>query len=283
MINFLDNELARMKFNSIDKTANKIKILFFIDSFRIGGMHRQILYLIKHLNRENFEPIMCTSSSNGGLRGEYEKTGCKLLDLGWKKPLDPATVYRLIKILYSQKPDIVFVCEAQNLFYYRIAKLFWLKKTVQIGSFRALTFWKGHLNKRYRSIDNLFSRWLYSSSDSVVVNSFALKDHYSKIININPQNPIKTIHNGSDFNLGKFFCDIDTVTQSWLYPKQNSCSNTQCSYLVINNSLQFEYHWKPFCKILIRIIFFYTAILHLSNILFADSHLQKPERKYYKF
>ena len=55
------------------------------------------------------------------------------------------------------------------------------------------------------------------------------------------------------------------------------------NYLAINNSLQFEYHWKPFCKILIWIIFFYTAILHLSNILFADSHLQKPECEYYKF
>ena len=76
--------------------AKKIKIIFYIDSFRIGGMHRQILYLVKHLDRDIFEPIMCTSSSLGGLRGEYEKTGCKLLDLGWKRSLDPKTVYRLI-------------------------------------------------------------------------------------------------------------------------------------------------------------------------------------------
>lgn len=178
----------------------KIKVLFFIDSFRIGGMHRQILYLVKHLDRDIFEPIMCTSRPDGGLRGEYEKTGCKLLDLGWEKALDPKTVHRLIKVLNSQKPDIVFISMAQNLFYFRLAQLFCRKKAVQIGSFRALTFWKGHLNKRNRFLDDLFSKWLYASSDTVVVNSDAMKDHYSKIINTNPQNPIITIYNGSDFN-----------------------------------------------------------------------------------
>lgn len=180
-------------------SRNRIKVFFFIDSFRIGGMHRQVLNLVKHLNKDIFEPVMCTSSPHGSLRGEYEQTGCELFDLGWKRALDPATVIRLIKILHSQNPDIVFITEAQNLFYYRIAKLFWIKKTVQIGSFRALTFWKGHLKKHYQPIDNLFSKWLYNSSDSIVVNSVAMKDHYSNIIKINQKKPIQVIYNGSDF------------------------------------------------------------------------------------
>ena len=165
---------------------NKIKVFFFLDSFRVGGMHRQILYLMKHLNKDIFEPIMCTQISIGGLREEFEKTNCKLFDLKWKRKLDLTTVFRLIKILDAERPDIIFITVAQTLFYYRMARIFRHRQIVQIGSFRAMSFWKGHLKKLYQPIDNLFSKWLYASSDYVVVNSGALSDHYSHIINIKP-------------------------------------------------------------------------------------------------
>lgn len=180
--------------------ANKIKVFFFIDSFHIGGMHRQILYLVKHLNKEIFEPIMCTQIPAGGLRTEFEQVGCKLYDLKWKRKFDFSTVYRLVKILEAERPHIIFIAQAQNFLYYRLARLFWHRKIVQIGSFRAMTFWKGHLKKHYQYIDNIFSRWLYSSSDYIIVNSNIMNEHYSNIINVNSDKPIRTIYNGSDFN-----------------------------------------------------------------------------------
>ena len=67
-----------------------------------------------------------------------------------------------------------------------------------IGSFRALTFWKGHLNKSHKWIDILFSQLLYDSSKFTVVNSNALNTHYSKILKI--KQPLITINNGSDFS-----------------------------------------------------------------------------------
>lgn len=180
--------------------TSRIKVFFFIDSLMIGGMHRQVLNLVKHLNKDVFEPIMCTSSPKGGLREEFEQTGCKLIDLNWKRKIDPPIINRLIKILKIEEPDIIYITEAQNLIYYQISKIFWHKKVVQIGSFRALTFWLGHKNKLFQLIDIYLSRWLYSSSDYVIANSNAIKDHYSNIININPQNTIKVIYNGSDLN-----------------------------------------------------------------------------------
>ena len=180
--------------------SNKIKVFFFIDSFRIGGMHRQLLYLVKYIDKQRYEPIMCTSNSKGGLLEEYEKTGCKLINLKWKRSFDPAIALRLLSVLYSEKPNIIFICEAQNFIYFRAANLFYFKRIVQIGSFRALTFWKGHLKKYYKPIDNLFSKWLYNTSNSVIVNSMAMKDHYSQIIKINQEKSIQVIYNGSDFN-----------------------------------------------------------------------------------
>jgi len=181
--------------------VDRIKVCFFIDSFMVGGMHRQVLYLVKHLNKEIFEPFMCTSSPYGGLRGEFEQTGCKLLDLNWKRKFDPPIIYRLIKILEAEKPNIIYITEAHNLYYYQIARIFWHKHVVQIGSIRSFAFWLGHRKKLYHVIDIFLSRWLYISSEHVVVNSLALKDYYSGIINISPKNPLKVIYNGNDFVL----------------------------------------------------------------------------------
>jgi glycosyltransferase involved in cell wall biosynthesis len=120
--------------------------------------------------------------------------------LNWKFTGDLSPVYRLIKVLYKESPDIVFITEAVNFLYYRIAKFFYFNNIVHVGSFRALTFWKGHLNKYYNYIDIILSKWFYNFSDIIVVNSMAMKLNYEKILKIKKSNPIKVIYNASDFN-----------------------------------------------------------------------------------
>lgn len=178
----------------------KIKVFIFIDSYRIGGMHRQILYLVDGIDKNKFEPIVCVSTDTGGLKERFMNTGCKLISLGWKGRYDIGMAFRLSKILKEEIPDIVFITEAQNLVYFRIAKLFWRKNVVQIGSFRALSFWLGHDKKNLHFIDNLFSNWLYKTSDYITTNSNALKDHYSNIVSLKKNKPIQTIYNGSNFD-----------------------------------------------------------------------------------
>jgi glycosyltransferase involved in cell wall biosynthesis len=191
-----------MNQNYIDtnKYPNKIKVFIFIDSYHIGGLHRQMLNLVKHINRNLFDPIICTQTSNGGLKKEFEKVGCKLYDLKWKRKFDFSTVYRLVKVLYSERPDIIFIPQAQTFFYYRLARLFWHGKIVQIGSFRALNFLNGHLKSYFTPFDNLFSKWLLSSSYRVIVNSKAMKNHYTQFIKKGGQNTIEIINNGSNFS-----------------------------------------------------------------------------------
>jgi glycosyltransferase involved in cell wall biosynthesis len=202
----------------------KLKILFFIDSFHIGGMHKQILYLISHINKELFEPIVCTQIPIGGLREEYEKVGCELIDLGWEKKFDLSTVYKLIRVLNLSKPDIIFISQAQNFIYYKFARIFWHRKIVLIGSFRAMTFWNGHLSRRSRYLDIFISRWLYRSSDKVIVNSEIMNEHYSSLINVHKNKLIETIYNGCDFNFG-ITKDIDSI--------KNELTIKQDEFLVI--------------------------------------------------
>lgn len=180
--------------------AIRIKLFIYIDSLRIGGMHRQMLYLAKHLNKEIFEVVVCAQKLVGGLLVEFELTGCKLIDLGWRRRLDPETLIQLIKALKAENPDIVFISEPQQLLYYRVAKLFFHGKTVQIGSFRAMTFWNGHLKQIYKPIDKLFSKWLISSSSSVIVNSTAMAENYSKLFESSSFKLPQVIYNGCDFS-----------------------------------------------------------------------------------
>lgn len=176
-----------------------IKIFILLDSFHIGGLHKQILNLAKFIDREKFKVVVCAQVSKGKLKREFEKTGCSIYDLKWKRKFDLKISYRLAKILKKEEPEIVFIPQAQALFYYKIARLFWRKQITQIGSFRALNFINGNLNERYEWIDNLFANWLLRSSKVTVVNSKALKTHYKSLERGDKKARIKIIHNGSDF------------------------------------------------------------------------------------
>ena len=44
----------------------KINLILYIDSLMIGGMHRQTLYLAKHLNKKIFNVSVLTQNTNKG-------------------------------------------------------------------------------------------------------------------------------------------------------------------------------------------------------------------------
>lgn len=179
---------------------SKIKVVFFIDSYRIGGMHRQVLILLQNINKDIFEPIVIVSSSDGGLFEDYVKTKCKLIGLNWKNTYDLLIIYRLSKVLKDIRPDIIFIPLAVNFLYYRLSRLFWKETTIQVGSFRAFGFWKSNKGKLYQKADDFLSKWLYNTSKIVTTNSHALKNHYEPIVNHDITNPIKVIYNGNNFN-----------------------------------------------------------------------------------
>lgn len=189
----------------------KVNILLYIDSLMIGGMHKQTLYLAQYLNKEIFNIIVLTqNTNNGGLREAFYSSGCKVLDLGRnslpanKKVCNPLIAIKLLKILKREKIDIVYLTAAPNLIYFQIAKLFLFRKISQIGSFRALTFWKGNLSPKYMFLDKVFAQLLYMTSDYTIVNSDGLKYNYNKILKINNRHPLIVINNGCDFNFDIF-------------------------------------------------------------------------------
>jgi glycosyltransferase involved in cell wall biosynthesis len=185
----------------------KKNILLYIDSLMIGGMHKQTLYLAKYLNKSLFNVTVLTQNSDsGGLKEEFFNSGSKILDLGRdsspsnKKAFNPFIAFKLLKVLKNEDIDVIYLNAAPNLIYLLIARLFLKKSILQIGSFRALTFWKGNLGFKYQLLDDLFAQLLYSTSNYTVVNSLALKHNYSSKLKINKNKPLLVINNGCDFN-----------------------------------------------------------------------------------
>jgi len=186
--------------------ARKINVLLYIDSLMIGGMHKQTYYLANYLDRNKFNVTVLTQNSNtGGLRQQFLNTGCILRDLGRnstpgkKKRFSLSVSYRLARVIKELEIDVVYLNSAPSLIYMQFARLLLNRKPAQIGSFRAQTFWKGHLSAWYRPLDMLFARLLYRTSFRTIVNAESLGRHYATVLKVRSQNPLLVIENGSDF------------------------------------------------------------------------------------
>jgi glycosyltransferase involved in cell wall biosynthesis len=162
-------------------------------------MHRQMLYLTKYMPRNKIEIDVCACSYDGGLTSQFEKTDSNLFHLNWQKTFDYKAIYKLYKLLSTKKPDIIFITEPVPMVYFLLVKPFLNIKINQIGSFRALTFWKGHLKSYYNAIDRILATILFRTSEIIVVNSKAMKKHYDKYILSRNKKNIKIVYNGIEF------------------------------------------------------------------------------------
>jgi glycosyltransferase involved in cell wall biosynthesis len=157
-------------------------VMIYIDSFRVGGMHKQMLLLGKYINREKCEIIYCVQHTTGGLFSQFSATGLRIIDLGWKGKYDFNVILKLRQNLNILRPDVVLITEPQNLCYYLLARFFCKKPIRLVTSFRAMNCWKGHLNPWFMVIDNLLAILTICSGKKVVVNSKALEKRYTQLV-----------------------------------------------------------------------------------------------------
>lgn len=163
-------------------------------------MHKQVLYLAKYLDRKKFDCIVCAQSNAGGLYEEYKSSGARVETLQWRRRLQIGVFKRFINFMKKEKPDIIFISTPQNLLYYRVARIFYSCNTVQIGSFRAMNFWQGHIRPVYKPIDLLLTIWMILTSKKISVNSNVMFESYTRFLPLIIKKKFRVIYNGSDFN-----------------------------------------------------------------------------------
>lgn len=89
------------------ETKNKIKILQLVNGFAIGGAEGKLLDLVKHVNRDRFEIIVCSVGQGGPLQGEFEKLGIKVVIFQKKFAFDFSLILKVKRLIEEEGIDII--------------------------------------------------------------------------------------------------------------------------------------------------------------------------------
>lgn len=170
-----------------------------ITPFTDAGADRQLLELLKRLDRDRFEPMLYVSEASGYIMDELHALDLPVLDVGvWG--CNERVVVPLIAELRRHRPDIIhswmFVANTWARLAGRLAGV----GTI-ITSDRSMD---SDLTLAYRAVDLLLS----PLSTRVIVPARTLAEHVHRG-RLVPQRKIVTIYNGVD--LEKYGASIDRV------------------------------------------------------------------------
>ena len=102
----------------------KIKILYIINSFAVGGAEKMLLDLVSSLDKNVYEISIATVMGGGPLENEFAKTGAKLFIHKKSSKLGFGTIRFFTKIIKEVKPDIVHTHLWSGDFWGRVAGLY---------------------------------------------------------------------------------------------------------------------------------------------------------------
>jgi glycosyltransferase involved in cell wall biosynthesis len=166
-----------------------MKILFFIDSLRLGGKERQIVELVKGLSRRvDVQLLLICMGSEDFYLNEIKECGIQIKYLLRNIRWDPKIFFYFFKLVYKFQPDIIHTDGMMTTFYAMpTAKI--LKIKIVNGSIRN-AFVSGHIKWKIEKI-------LLLMSDCRIANSKAgLKSR-----NLSLQSKRNhVVYNGFDFN-----------------------------------------------------------------------------------
>lgn len=172
--------------------SEKIKIVLVIDLLGTGGAERQLIELVKNIDREKFEiSVVSLSTEKTDLLSELIENNIevKLIDQ-WGKICIP-TFINLYKFIKLKRPDIVHTYLFTASLYGRIvARLAGVPFV--ISSERSTEVWK---KKSYIITDYILSKF----TNRIIVNAKAIKEMLIKREKI-PAKKIQVIYNGLDLN-----------------------------------------------------------------------------------
>lgn len=81
-------------------------VLYVITGLHVGGAEKVLLNLTKHLDRERYEPVVCTFVG-GELIPEFERLGIRVHHIGMRHRWDVRLLWRFWHVLRTERPVIV--------------------------------------------------------------------------------------------------------------------------------------------------------------------------------
>jgi glycosyltransferase involved in cell wall biosynthesis len=204
-----DRSLGPLFVEMTDQMRRRLRVLFVIGTLGGGGAERQIVEILKHLDRDVFEPILYVASREGELLSEVpaDVSIHSFWDeflASWQSVFHrilrtvPFVRWRnLAKILANERIDVVY--DRTFLATLDAAVACWLRPTPRVSCCVGDPAPEFQIySRRVPLMARRISRWAYSSASIVLTNSAGLRHRLIEFFSL-PAAHIRTQYNLLDF------------------------------------------------------------------------------------
>ena len=184
-------------------TTGQLRIMLVIDELDIGGTEQQLLELVRHLPRARYTPLVCCFRY-GRKAAEIEQLGIPVVHLPKRGRVDVGLLRRLVKLMRSERVDIVHTFLIGANLWGRLAALI-ARVPVIIASERNVDVWEVPVKRH-------IGRVLAGFTDRLVANAEAVRT-YLIGQGVDPKRVV-TIRNGVDLRRFETPLDVGAIRQS---------------------------------------------------------------------
>ena len=170
---------------------NKTNILQIIATLDIGGAERQLIELVKRLDKNKYNVTVCCITRGGPLEEDLRKLGIEYHILYKRFKLDFTVIFRLIRLIRQKKTDLVHTWNFTANAWGRVSA--WIAGVPVVIAEEHGTFYSSLRHQIF--VDKL----LLKCTDKIITVSDNLKESVGRIEKI-PYEKIIAIHNGIDIN-----------------------------------------------------------------------------------
>ena len=192
------------------RSERKIKILYFIEALGIGGTERQLVELLKHLDREKYQPIVACLHREGPFLQDILNLKVQVIQFGLGggviRVVGLKWLFQLGQFLRRERISIVHTYLLHPNFLGMLAASM-AGTPVKIMSERIVNYFE---NERYQGIRFKVADYIAQRlADVIIVNAEAIKEYMIEQHGT-PRSKIKVVYNGVDL---KTF-DVDTDVEA---------------------------------------------------------------------
>lgn len=167
-----------------------IGIAYMLNQFEDGGAERQLIELIRRVDRDRFQPVLYLGSSNGRIAKELPKLGIPIRyvrgagggKLAWAS---------LVRELRRQQPEIIHA--------WQFVANTWGRVAGRIAGVPAIITSDRGMDSEIKPVYRWLDTALAPLSDRVIVNARAVADNVHRTRHV-PRSKIVTIYNGVDLD-----------------------------------------------------------------------------------
>jgi len=166
-----------------------LRLLCMLDELDIGGTEQQILELVRRIDRDRFEPMVCCYR-HGRKAEEIADMGVPVFQIEKTHKLDAGIIPRIAKLLREERIDILQTYLWTANTWGRVAARM-AGTPVVVASERNVDIWE-------QSYKRVIGRYLAGATDKIIANSEAVREYLLGRGGLAPEKVVR-IYNGVNF------------------------------------------------------------------------------------